>query len=94
MAGGKTPEAANALRAAVYFPARRLLDWESKWHRKLLECDAEEYAKLKDRAEFEIADIREMVSGCAFEKEWDAIAQKTFQTVVSQRKAGKKYEDV
>ena len=93
MSAEKPTEAANALRAGIYYPARKLLDWEDKWHRRLLECPKEEYPDLEQKAAREISEVIYAAEGSIFAWDWANIAQKTMECVTWQRKAGKRYED-
>lgn len=87
-------EAANRLRASIYFPARALLDWESKWHRKLLECDGPEREGLLRKARSELEAVVGMMDGTPFLQGWFSFCLHVWEVVEDQCKANMKWEDV
>ena len=84
----------SRLRAAIYYPARKLLDWEAKWHKKLLELPPREKELELEKARHELELIYDMASDSAFAKEWFCICSKSLAIVVAQCEAGNKWEEV
>ena len=85
-------EAMNRLQATLYYPARHLLEWELKWHRRLLETPNPE--RDRKRAFEELGNILDMVEGTSFEREWTDICTKAYDIILAQARAGRKWEEV